>query len=129
MIVDMLKNDPRVSPERVCIDHVEEHTIRLAVDNGFWCGMTLYPTSKCTPQRAVDMLEMYGTDRIMANSAGDWGKSDPLAVPEMILEMRRRGHPESEIRKVVYDNPLAFFRQSVRWQEFPSPADALAEKV
>jgi hypothetical protein len=70
------------------------------------------------------MIEMYGTERILANSAGDWGKSDPLAVPEMILEMRRRGHGEEAIRKVVYDNPLAFFRQSARWQDFASPADA-----
>lgn len=124
MIVDMLNNDSRVRPDRVLVDHVEEHTIRVALDHGFWCGMTLYPTSKCTPQRAVDMIEMYGTERIMANSAGDWGKSDPLAVPEMILEMRRRGHAEEVIRKVVYDNPLAFFRQSARWQEFASPADA-----
>jgi hypothetical protein len=62
---------------------------------------------------------MAGTDRIMANSAGDWGKSDPLAVPEFVLEMRRRGHAESAIRKVVYENPLAFWRQSVRWQEWP----------
>src|SRR5207247_233932 len=123
MIVDMLRNDSRVEPGRVCIDHVEEHTIRLALDNGFWFGMTLYPTTKCTPQRAVDMIEMYGTERIMANSAGDWGKSDPLAVPELILEMRRRGHSEEVIRKVVYDNPLTFFRQSSRWQEFASPAE------
>ena len=64
---------------------------------------------------------MVGTDRIMANSAGDWGKSDPLAVPEFILEMRRRGHAEEVIRKVVYDNPLAFWRQCTRWQE-PVPA-------
>lgn len=55
----------------------------------------------------------------MANSAGDWGRSDPLAVPELILEMRRRGHGEDVIRKVVYDNPLAFWRQSARWQEWP----------
>jgi len=124
MIIDMLKGDSRVKPERVCVDHVEEHTIRLALEGGFWFGMTLYPTTKCTPQRAVDMIEMYGTERILANSAGDWGKSDPLAVPEMILEMRRRGHSEEAIRKVVYDNPLAFFRQSARWQDFASPADA-----
>ena len=129
MILDMLKNDSRVRPERVCVDHVEEHTIRHALEGGFWCGMTLYPTTKCTPQRAVDMLEMYGTDRVMANSAGDWGRSDPLAVPEMILEMRRRGHPESTIRKVVYDNPLSFFRQSARWQEFDSPIDAARNGV
>ena len=119
MIIDMLKNDRRVEPERVLIDHVEEHTVRLALDNGFWCGMTLYPTTKCTPARAVDILEMVGTERIMANSAGDWGKSDPLAVPELILEMKRRGHPEEVIRKVVYDNPLAFWRQCARWQEWP----------
>jgi predicted metal-dependent TIM-barrel fold hydrolase len=125
MIVDMLKGDRRVQPGRVCIDHVEEHTVRLALDNGFWCGMTLYPTTKCTPQRACDILERYGTDHIMANSAGDWGKSDPLAVPELILEMRRRGHAESEIRKVVHDNPLAFFKQSKRWQPWPkTEADA-----
>jgi predicted metal-dependent TIM-barrel fold hydrolase len=116
MILDMLKNDRRVKPERVLVDHVEEHTVRVALDNGFWCGMTLYPTTKCTPQRACDILEMVGTDRMMANSAGDWGKSDPLAVPELILEMRRRGHGEDVIRKVVYDNPLAFFSQSRRWE-------------
>ena len=74
--------------------------------------MTLYPTTKCTPARAADIIEMFGTERIMVNSAGDWGKSDPLAVPEFILEMRRRGHAEEVIRKVVYDNPLAFWRQS-----------------
>jgi hypothetical protein len=37
----------------------------------------------------------------------------------MIQEMKRRGHPEEAIRKVVYENPLTFFRQSARWQEWP----------
>jgi predicted metal-dependent TIM-barrel fold hydrolase len=118
MIVDMLRNDNRVKPHRVCIDHVEEHTVKYALDNGFWCGMTLYPLTKCTPARAVDILEMVGTDRIMANSAGDWGKSDPLAVPELIQEMRRRGHPEAAIRKVVYDNPRAFWKQAKNWKDW-----------
>jgi predicted metal-dependent TIM-barrel fold hydrolase len=122
MIIDMLKNDKRVDPGRVLVDHVEEHTVKLALEGGFWCGMTLYPTTKCTPARACDILELYGTERILANSAGDWGKSDPLAVPELILEMRRRGHAEDVIRKVVYDNPLAFFRQSKRWADFANPA-------
>jgi predicted metal-dependent TIM-barrel fold hydrolase len=117
MILDMLQADRRVDPARVCIDHVEEHTVRLALDGGFWCGMTLYPITKCTPERAVDIIEMVGTERIMVNSAGDWGKSDPLAVPEFILEMRRRGHAEEVIRKIVHANPLAFFRQCARWEE------------
>ena len=112
MIVDMLKGDKRVDPARVCIDHVEEHTVRIALDNGFWCGMTLYPTTKCTPQRACDIIEMYGPERLLVNSAGDWGPSKPTAVPDFILEMRRRRHPESVIRKIVYENPVAFFSQS-----------------
>jgi predicted metal-dependent TIM-barrel fold hydrolase len=61
------------------------------------------------------MVEMYGPDRIMVNSAGDWGHSDPLAVPEFIFELRRRGHEERLIRKVVFDNPLAFFAQCDRF--------------
>lgn len=118
MIVDMLKNDSRVTPQRVLIDHVEEHTVRLALDGGFWCAMTLYPTTKCTPERAADIIEMVGSERITVNSAGDWGKSDPLAVPLFIQEMKRRGHPEEVVRKIVFDNPLTFWRQSARWQDF-----------
>jgi predicted metal-dependent TIM-barrel fold hydrolase len=122
MILDMLRGDHRLVPERVCIDHVEEHTIRPALDAGHWVGMTLYPTTKCTPARAADMIELYGTERIMVNSAGDWGHSDPLAVPEFIFEMRSRGHEEATIRKVVFDNPLAFFGQCPRFAFTPREA-------
>lgn len=120
MIVDMLRGDSRVQPHRVLIDHVEEHTVRLARDHGFWCAMTLYPTTKCTPARAADIIELYGDEQIMVNSAGDWGPSNPLAVPDFIQEMRKRGHSEMKIKKIVYDNPLKFFSQSKNFQ-FKSP--------
>ncbi len=123
MILDMVAEDSRISPDRVLIDHVEEHTIRPALDAGHWVGMTLYPVTKCTPQRAADMVERYGTERIMANSAGDWGPSNPSAVPELIMELKLRGHSERTIRKVVYENPIEFFSQSARWQ-FTPPDDA-----
>lgn len=119
MILDMVRDFPGIPADRVCIDHVEEHTIRHALDAGHWVGMTLYPTTKCTPARAADMVEMYGTDRIMVNSAGDWGHSDPLAVPEFIYEMRARGHDEATIRAVVYDNPFRFFSQCRRFSFQP----------
>src|SRR6476469_2715651 len=122
MILDMVRGERGIAPERVCIDHVEEHTIRAALDAGHWVGMTLYPTTKCTPARAADMIEHYGTDRVMVNSAGDWGHSDPLAVPELIFEMRSRGHDEASIRKVVHDNPLAFFGQCGRFSFRPREA-------
>ncbi|ADV63370.1 TatD-related deoxyribonuclease [Isosphaera pallida ATCC 43644] len=120
MILDMIRLDGRIPPERVCIDHVEEHTIQAALEAGHWVGMTLYPITKCTPQRAADMIERYGTERILVNSAGDWGHSDPLAVPEFIYEMKRRGHNEATIRTVVYDNPLSFFRQCRRFNFTPA---------
>jgi hypothetical protein len=99
----------------VLIDHVEEHTVRPVLDRGFWAGMTLYPDTKCTPQRAADIFEMHGTDRLWINSAGDWGVSDPLAVPKCQDELRRRGHLLETIRKVSYDNPRTFLSQSGRF--------------
>ena len=112
MILDMLTGDSRVDRSRVLVDHVEEHTVRHVLDEGFWAGMTLYPVSKCTPARAADIVEMVGSERLLVNSAGDWGPSKPTAVPDFILEMRRRGHSRELIRRVVYDNPLEFFSQS-----------------
>jgi predicted metal-dependent TIM-barrel fold hydrolase len=120
MILDMLRADSRVDRSRVCIDHLEEHTIRLALDEGYWAGITLYPTTKATPERAADMVEVYGPERILVNSSADWGPSNPTAVPNFILVMRRRGHPESVIRKVVYDNPLEFFNQSRHFEFVPA---------
>ena len=129
MILDMLRGDGRLQPERVCVDHVEEHTIRLALDAGHWVGMTLYPLSKCTPARAVDLIELYGTERILVNSAGDWGHSDPLAVPEFIFEMRARGHHESTIQTLVHDNPLRFFEQCRRFHHEPRGTVAVDRRL
>ena len=112
MSLDMLDSDSRLLRSRVLVDHVEEHTIGEVLDRGYWAGMTLYPVTKCTPQRAADMIEKYGPERLMANSAGDWGPSKPTAIPDLIFELRRRGHDEALIRRVVYENPISFFRNS-----------------
>jgi uncharacterized protein len=115
LMLDVLRAHPGIHPERVIIDHVEEHTIDLVLDAGFWAGMTLYPESKCSPARAIDMLEARRAERIWMNSACDWGVSDPLAVPRTMLEMRRRGWAEEQIEQVVMGDPCAFMRQSSKW--------------
>ena len=115
LIVDILKNDRRVEPGKVLIDHVEEHTAGLALDAGFWAGITLYPESKCTPPRAIDMLEVFGAERLWLNCACDWGNSDPLAVPKTALEMGRRGHSEEAIDHLIYGNPLRFLSQTPKF--------------
>lgn len=116
LILDALKNDSRIRPERVVIDHVEEHTIRQVLDAGFWAGMTLYPESKCSPARAIDMLDVFGHERIWMNSACDWGVSVPLAVPRTALEMRKRGHDAARVDKVIYGNPLQFLTQTPKFK-------------
>ncbi len=116
LIIDALKSDRRIRPERVIIDHVEEHTVELVLDAGFWAGMTLYPESKCSPARAIDILEMYGAERLWMNSACDWGVSIPLAVPHTALEMRRRAWTNEAIDKVIYQNPIRFMSQCPRFK-------------
>ncbi|HCC21179.1 MAG TPA: metal-dependent hydrolase [Verrucomicrobiales bacterium] len=111
LILDALKN-ANVDPSRVIVDHVEEHTAGLVLDAGFWAGMTLYPESKCTPARAIDMLENFGMENIWMNSACDWGVSDPLAVPKCIQEMKKRQLAKDLVHKVVYENPIKFLSQS-----------------
>ena len=122
IIVDILKNDPRIKPARVLIDHCEEHTMRLAKDAGFWAGLTIYPVSKVTPQRACDMLETFGSDQVCVNSASDWGESSPSMLTDTMLEYRRRGASERELSKVFYDNPCHFFAQSGKWKLRPTEA-------
>lgn len=116
VIVDTLLSIDGVTPERVMVDHAEEHTIPFILDNGFWTGLTLYPTTKASYQRAIDMIERYGPDRIIVASACDWGPSQPLAVPNFIYEMRRRGHSEAAIKKIVLDNPREFLSQSPKFK-------------
>ena len=93
------------------MDHVEEHTAPLVLDAGYWAGMTLYPESKCSPARAIDILETFGMERIWMNSACDWGISDPLAVIKTALEMKKRQHSAEIVDKVIFENPKRFLSQ------------------
>ena len=115
LILDALAAERRVLPSRVLIDHAEEHTIGMILDQGFWAGITLYPQTKVSPGRAIDMIEMFGADRVCVASACDWGPSNPTAIPHFIFEMRRRGHSDALIHKLVHENPVEFLGQSPRF--------------
>ena len=120
MILDMLRDfGSAIDPARVLIDHVEEHTISLVKDAGFWAGMTIYPISKATPARAVDMIEMHGAERLCVNAAADWGVSDPLNTHRTMLEAQRRGHKLPELLKVFHNNPAEFFGQNPKFKIRP----------
>lgn len=125
-ILDVLKDLP-VDPDRVWIDHAEEHTIRPIRDAGYWVGFTLYPITKCSPKRAVDMLETYGTERILVNSSADWGPSDPFTLQECILEFRRRGHSLQEAVEVFHNNPARFLGQNPKFDIKPIRVETIED--
>ena len=57
----------------------------------------------------VTLVQRYGVERIIINSAADWGVSDPLKVPKTAAAMRAAGIPEYDIETIVWENPIRFF--------------------
>jgi len=123
--IDVLSRYRELKPERVMIDHAEEQTIEMIRERGYWIGLTLYPQTKISPQRASDVVEKYGPDRICVAGACDWGPSDPIAVPRFAVEMRRRRHDEALIERMIFENPVRFLSQSPKFKvtmSTPEPA-------
>jgi hypothetical protein len=65
--------------------------------------------------RMVALVQRYGAEHIVVNSAADWGVSDPLKVPKTRDAMRAAGIDETTIEQVLWRNPIAFFAQSKRF--------------
>jgi predicted metal-dependent TIM-barrel fold hydrolase len=114
--IDVLRRYSTIDPGRVLVDHAEEHTVEMILEHGYWAGLTLYPNTKVSPQRAADIIEKFGADRICVAGACDWGPSDPIAVPRFIAEMRRRKHPDELIHRVVFENPVQFLSQCPKFK-------------
>ena len=62
------------------------------------------------------MLEAWGGERLWLNCACDWGVSDPLAVPKVALELRRRGHDEAAVDRLIFENPRRFLSQNPKFR-------------
>lgn len=98
--------------ERTLIDHNTEETLPLVLDTGCWAGHSIYPNTKMDEARMVALVKRFGTERIIINSAADWGVSDPLKVPKTAEAMHVGGISERDIETIVWHNPVAFFSQS-----------------
>ncbi len=101
-------------PERVLIDHNNELTVAEVLESGCWAGFSIYPNTKMDEHRMVRLLEEYGTERMIINSACDWGVSDPLKTRKTIDAMLAAGFTEDDVDKVAWQNPVDFFAQSGR---------------
>ena len=100
----------------VLIDHNNEETLPLVLATGCWAGHSIYPNTKMDEERMVALVQKYGHERIIINSAADWGVSDPLKVPKTAALMKERGVPAETIETIVWKNPIAFFAQSGRME-------------
>lgn len=101
-----------LDPSMVIVDHNNEETVKEVLDRGFWAAFTIYPFTKMGNERMVEIVKQYGADRIMINSAADWGISDPLAVPKTAALMKDNNIPDEAIRLVTYQNAITAFAQS-----------------
>ena len=109
-----LVREAGIPEERVLIDHNTEETLPLVLNTGCWAGHSIYPQSKMDEPRMVVLVKRYGGERLLINSAADWGVSDPLKVPKTAQAMKEAGIDGETIRTIVWENPLAFFSQSGR---------------
>lgn len=97
---------------KILIDHNTEETIKMTLDLGAWAGLSVYPVTKLSPDRVINIVNQHGSDKIMVNSAADWGVSDPLSVPLTAREMRKNFCKGTDIENVTFFNAYEFYRQS-----------------
>jgi uncharacterized protein len=111
--LDVVK-ESGLAPELVVVDHLNEVTVKEVADSGCWMGFSIYPDTKMDPDRMVVILQQFGTEHILVNSAADWGKSDPLRTYATAQAMLAAGFTEDDVDKVLWRNPVAFYGQSQR---------------
>lgn len=113
--------EEKLEPELVLLDHNTEETLPLYAGTRYWRGITCYPITKMSVERTANCVQQYGVDRLLINSAADWGPSDPLSVPRCVVELQKRGLARELIEKLVWHNPQKFFGPSGQFKLKPKP--------
>lgn len=103
-----------LDPAMVLVDHLNEVTVKEVADSGCWLGFSIYPETKMDPERMVAILRTFGTERMLVNSAADWGKSDPLLTYRTGQAMLAAGFTAADVDRVLWQNPVGFYAQSGR---------------
>jgi len=111
--LDVVK-ESGIDPGRVLLDHLNEVTVEAARDAGVWIGFSIYPDTKMSPDRMVAILRGYGPERVLVNSAADWGRSDPLLTVRTAEAMLAAGFGPDDVDRVLWHNPVEFYAQSGR---------------
>jgi len=113
--MEKIFNENNYDFNKILIDHNTEETIKKTLDWGAWAGLSVYPVTKLSPDRVINIVNKHGGNKIMVNSAADWGVSDPLSVPITAREMRKNNCKREDIEKVTFYNAYEFFKQSTKF--------------
>jgi predicted metal-dependent TIM-barrel fold hydrolase len=100
----------------ILVDHNTEETMPLFSGLQVWRALTVYPVTKLSPERAVNIVRQYGVERLLVNSSADWGPSDVLSVPTVAHQLLQAGFPREEVERLVFWNPIEFYGQSPRFK-------------
>ncbi|MFD9336893.1 TatD family hydrolase [Streptomyces sp. NPDC060028] len=120
--IDVVR-ESALAADRVVLDHLNETTVKEAKDAGCWLGFSVYPDTKMDEDRMVAILRAYGPEKVLVNSAADWGKSDPLKTRSVADAMLAAGFDEDTVDLVLWRNPVAFYGLSGRLNlQAPQPA-------
>lgn len=98
-----------ISLDLVVIDHVDSRIIEEVRDFGSWLALSVQPY-KISEKEAANLVQSYGSERVMLDSDLAGGMSDVLSLPKAIFEMKSLGISPEDIRKVTYDNAREFYR-------------------
>jgi predicted metal-dependent TIM-barrel fold hydrolase len=99
-------------PGSCVIDHNNEETVSEVLDRGYWVAFSIYSGTKMGNERMAEIVRRFGPERLIVNSACDWGVSDPLSLPKTARLMEERGIAAEAIRQVTYLNALAVYGKS-----------------
>ena len=106
-----------MDPSKIIVDHNNEETVREVLDRGYWAAFSIYPSTKMGNARMVEILTQYGAERIMVDSACDWGISEPLGVAKTARLALERGVPKEHVELACYKNALSAYGQSGQMNE------------
>lgn len=71
---------------------------------------------KMDAKEVKEILDQYGVEKILFNSALHFGFGDPLCISRVLLHLNRMGVSDEVLKKCAYDNAVQFFSQSKNFQ-------------
>jgi len=100
----------KLDPSKVVIDHADASVVKMITDSGCNAAITVEPCRRLAPTDAARIVQNADLDLVLVDSdSNSIDESDSLAVPKTAFEMRKLGIKESDIKKIVWENPRRVF--------------------